>query len=154
MQTAFGKNDRRGIALNGELGRTIHTRPLWRFRTGLITWACDLIGPRRFFHWNVWAWCTVLSLAERHGWVPEGTGPRRRSRAKKRDVNGYFSNDGHLVYARDAKKLAAAIDAFLAAAEAGRARCRVDEAWFWTRPGRKALRDFAAFCRKGSFRIF
>jgi hypothetical protein len=114
----------------------------------------DLIGPRRSFYWNISAWSTILNIAERHGWVPEGTGPCEGSRRRRRDVEGYFSNDGHIVYARDAKKLADALEAFLAQASARRAARRKAEAWFWTKPGRKALRDFATFCRRGSFRIY
>jgi hypothetical protein len=103
----------------------------------------DLIGPRRNFAWNVWAWSTVLRLAQRHGWEPMGTGPHRKW--------GYDSNDGQLVYAKDAKMLADALEAFLNAPRPRRVPKK--EAWFWSPVGKGELRKFVAFCRKGSFRI-
>ncbi len=114
----------------------------------------DLIGPHRWFQWNITGWSTVLDIAMRHGWIPMGTGPCRGVRRKERDLEGYYSNDGHIVYARDARKLADALETFLAQTRSRHAVRRKNEAWFWSKPGRKVIRNFAVFCRKGSFRIY
>jgi hypothetical protein len=113
----------------------------------------DLIAPRRHFEWNNQAWRGVLDIAARHGWEPAGTGPRRGT--KRVDwAGGYLSNDGQLFYARDAKRLAAALEAFLERPRLSyRARGGAD-AWFHSPAGRTAVRTFIRFCRKGSFRIY
>ena len=112
----------------------------------------DLISRRRFFQWNNVAWRTVLDIGIQHGWVPMGTGPCRGVR--KRDwVGDYFSNDGQLFYARDAKRLADALRTFLNQKRRRLPRRRKNEAWFWSPAGKRALADFIRFCRKGSFRI-
>ncbi len=103
----------------------------------------DLIGPRRYFNWNWGAWRTVLKLAERHGWEPMGTGSRREW--------GYLSNDGQLFYARDAKMLANALEEFLRCPRPR--RVSKEEAWLWSPVGKREMRRFIVFCRKGSFRI-
>lgn len=51
------------------------------------------------------------------GWEPMGTGPGRGIRNEDWVFSdNYWSNDGQLFYARDAKNLAAALDRFLEAA--------------------------------------
>jgi hypothetical protein len=63
----------------------------------------------------------------------------------------YTGNDGHLVWAKDARNLAAALQVFLGTKRPK--RVRKSETWFWSAAGKKAIRRFVRFCRKGSFRI-
>src|SRR6266496_4179586 len=69
-----------------------------------------LTSGRRCFHWNNTA---VLEIGKRHGWIRIGTGPHEGT--KRDDWSGiYDSNDGRLFYARDAARLADALEVFLA----------------------------------------
>jgi hypothetical protein len=116
----------------------------------------DLIGPHhRHFSWNVGAWRCLLDLGESYGWSPIGTGAPRGTR---RDAwNGtYFSNDGQLFYARDAKSLADALARFLGTEPRSFEKRKEQEelAWFLSAEGVKTLRSFIRFCRVGSFRIY
>jgi len=113
----------------------------------------DLEGAGGYFRWTGEGWCNILGLAQRHGWVSTGTGPPRGT-LKSRWCGAYDSNDGQLFYAHDARKLAAALE--IALAGHGRRRLRPPKkySWFLSPIGRKAVREFIAFCRKGSFRIY
>jgi hypothetical protein len=129
------------------------------------------------------AWNDVLELAERYGWRPTRTGPPRWCRMKAADWCGtYYSSDGQLFYARDAAALVEALDRFLAgeppvlgAPVANPDRERLSgfvggvsqqagvvpnvtgglpaESWLGTDSGRRFLRGFVEFCRRGSFTL-
>ncbi|NWG18818.1 MAG: hypothetical protein HXY39_00680 [Chloroflexi bacterium] len=97
----------------------------------------DISGAGGYFRWTNLGWSEVLSLARSAGWEPVGTGPPRG--VLKADWSGtYFSNDGQLVYARDAKRLADALERAIA-------ECPAED--------NETLREFIAFCRAGSFRL-
>src|SRR5687767_11109035 len=69
----------------------------------------DLSGAGGYFRWTASAWGEILCLAEQYGWQPTGTGPPRET-LKENWSGGYFSNNGQLFYARDARKLADALE--------------------------------------------
>ena len=113
----------------------------------------DLIGPNRWFYWNISSWQTILDVGIRHGWVPMGTGARHHT--LKHDWQGsYFGNGGQIVYAKDSRNLADALEAFLAKKPSKKILKEGTDDWIFSREGRKAIREFIAFCRKGNFRIY
>ncbi len=132
-------------------------------------------------------WTDLLELAQRYGWRPTRTGAPRRVRWKKIQWSGtYYSSDGQLFYARDARAVADALDRFLAAepparkqppksSDPGRKRLRGlvaglskklgvplnqpgqptrTQSWADTESGKEFIREFVAFCRGGSFRLY
>lgn len=112
-----------------------------------------LTARRRSFRCDIETWQDLLEIGKRHGWVPIGTGaPRGRSRRLIWDKN-YLSTAGQIFYARDAEKLADALQIFLGKTRSGHALRVKKEASFGTRAGQRLLREFIAFCRRGSFRI-
>ena len=121
----------------------------------------DLNGAGGYSQWNGKAWCDLLDLGGQYGWKPIGTGPPRGTLKSKwkgdTPFAAYYSNDGALFYARDARNLAdALIKAFdeiptKPLAGGKKAKTLVESFASWGRP---AIKDFVAFCRKGSFRIF
>ena len=121
----------------------------------------DLHASRRSFCWNNRCWRELLKVGWKHGWEPSGTGPCKGSLKKDWDGTGlYFSNDGQLFYARDAKNLANALESFLDASRqikpSKTKRVDADEcpSYFFSANGRKEIKLFIVFCRKGSFRIY
>lgn len=121
----------------------------------------DLIGPGRFFQWNIRCWCNVLELGEQYGWKGTGTGPPRGRLVSEwtgriREAS-YGSNDGARFYARDAKALAEALSRALRdipEKELPRGREPKTPLEFFAGWGKPDLRRFIRFCRKGSFRIY
>jgi hypothetical protein len=115
----------------------------------------DLDGPGGYFRWTAAGWADLLKCAMEYGWEPTGTGPPRG--VLKADWPGaYHSNDGHLVYARDARHLAAALEQAVAAVPVRRAKSHKrasDANWLSTSEGKSAIRSFIVYCRHGSFRI-
>ena len=91
----------------------------------------DLDGAGGYFRWTSSGWSELLEEAEAAGWEPTGTGPPRGV-LKAAWSGGYHSNDGQRVYARDAKRLADALESVAA----------------------EAYQEFIVFCRAGSFRLF
>jgi|SRR6266481_4834724 len=72
----------------------------------------DLYRGNEYFRCNVLTWVALLETAINYGWEPRGTGPPRG--CLKGDWRGnYHGNEGQLFYARDAKKLARALEIFL-----------------------------------------
>lgn len=98
----------------------------------------DLDGAGGYFRWTVFSWHQVLDRAEAAGWRPIGTGPPRGV-LKSQWIGVYHSNDGQRFYARDAKRMAQALESCLADVP---------------QTERKPYQDFVAFCRAGSFRIY
>ena len=126
------------------------------------------------------AWNDILELAERYGWHPTRTGPPRGMKAAEW-CGSYYSSDGQRFYAREAAALADALEQFLAgeepvaeaSANADRERLRgfigrlsqqlgvtpnvtgglPPETWLSDEEGQEYLRQFVAFCRRGSFRM-
>ena len=96
----------------------------------------DLSGAGGYFRWTNSGWRETLELAEQYGWQPIGTGAPRGT-LKAEWSGSYFSNDGQLFYARDAQKMADALERALEGTE------NEDE----------AIREFIKFCREGSFRL-
>ncbi len=96
----------------------------------------DLSGTGGYFRWTNSGWRKVLDLALANGWEPTDTGPPKGI-LKVNWTGGYFGNDRQLVYARDANRLADALENHLATSPK-------DES---------ELREFIEFCRAGSFRI-
>ena len=126
-----------------------------------LTMGIDLCAKGRSFSFNNGCWAGILETAMEHGWEPSGTGPCRGCRRKDRDGNGhYFANDGQLFYARDAQNLALALERFLSAPNRTKPRktrrTYADDflPYFLSAAGRQEIKEFIAFCRKGSFRIF
>jgi len=111
----------------------------------------DLSGAGGYFRWAGGGWGRILDLAEQFGWQPVGTGPPRGT--LKEDWSGsYFSNDGQLFYARDAQKLADALERALE--EMPTEKLKKDSSnWVFTQEGKGTIQQFITFCREGSFRI-
>jgi hypothetical protein len=109
----------------------------------------DLDGAGGYFRWTLSGWDQVLGLAEGFGWEPGGTGPPRGVR-KSEWGGGYYSNNGQRFYAKDARRLADALERALAAPPEQRARW---SDWL-TAEQTAALRAFVEFCRAGSFRLW
>ena len=70
----------------------------------------DLSGAGGYFRWNFGEWGDLLELAQAYGWKPMGTGPPRGMKKAEWGEGTYFSNEGQLFYARDAKALADALE--------------------------------------------
>ena len=115
----------------------------------------DLSGAGGYFRWSAGAWSQILNLGMQHGWEPIGTGPPRGMR--KAECQGFYhGNDGQLFYARDAKKLADALEQALLEMSRKKSakKKRIDQSDSLSAPGAAgSIRQFIAFCRKGSFRI-
>jgi hypothetical protein len=115
----------------------------------------DLSGVGGYFRWSAGSWSQILDLGLQHGWEPTGTGPPRGT--YKADHQGiYHGNDGQLFYARDAKKLADALEQALAEMSFKKPvkKKRIDQRdWLSSPEGIESIRQFIKFCRKGSFRI-
>lgn len=137
----------------------------------------DLSGAGGYFRWTNSGWGDILELGEAFGWLPMGPGPPRGVLKAEWPGGSYFGNDGQRFYARDARALADALERALEAVSAGRSPVRTRraratdylEAELSDRPrpkrGRVAVRklgpeeiaavkEFIAFCRAGSFRIY
>jgi len=114
----------------------------------------DLSGAGGYFRWTISGWHKVLELAEAHGWEPTGTGPPRGTLAADW-VGTYYSNDGQLFYARDAKKLADALEVALREmspetdVDSPPENTEVSEGDEYD----QVLKKFIHFCRQGSFRL-
>lgn len=117
----------------------------------------DLTGDGGYFRCSGAGWADLLQLAVDYGWQPIGTGPPRGT--LKQDWPGiYHSNEGQLVYARDANQLADALNRFLndtpkPAKTMKRERTKGSESYFLTSGGRDYLGEFITFCRSGSSRL-
>jgi len=135
-------------------------------------------GRDDFFDVPYAAWDDILELAERYGWNPTRTGPPRRIKAVEW-CGSYYSSDGQRVYARDAAEIAAALSLFLAgeppfaepSPNPNRNRLRgvvsavsqevgstpnvtgglPADSWLLDESGQQYLREFVAFCKRGSF---
>jgi hypothetical protein len=141
----------------------------------------DLVNERGSgLHFSPSGWALALNLAEAYGWVPAGTTMPYATEEEAADWRGnYDTNDEQRVSAADAAALAAALETAVTADDYAIQLCTLDERLFHSReepppaviPGkwqlperqrltqsdfeefREHLRDFAAFCREGSFRI-
>lgn len=116
----------------------------------------DLDGAGGYFRWTATTWDDVLELASKHGWKPMGTGPPKGTH--KADWPGfYFGNDGQLIYAKDAQKLASFLEKALIEMHKSKLPENIEgtsKGWLYGSEGRRELRKFIRYCRKGSFRIF
>jgi len=104
------------------------------------------------FRWKVGAWFDVLQVALAYGWRPQGTEPPRG--VTKKSWNGdYLTAQRQRVTSDDAEQLAQALELVVADLETTskthnpKALDFVDVHW------QDGLSDFAAFCRRGPFRI-
>ncbi|HWE35075.1 MAG TPA: hypothetical protein VG406_00775 [Isosphaeraceae bacterium] len=130
------------------------------------------------YRFGGFGWATILGLAQRYGWEPRGTLPPEGWEESEGEPNepwdgeNYGTCDGQLVSAEDAAAIADALEAALAdpavpevlAAMGAEQREQVERmvppelaASFAGLPGydgyRATIVEFAAFCRKGGFRI-
>ena len=105
----------------------------------------DLSGAGGYHRWTNMGWRDILSLAESYGWEPIGTGPPRGVKKAKWGVGTYYSNDGQLFYARDARRLAEALE---------RALTELSKQQSFSADESEAIREFIEFCQAGSFRLF
>ena len=111
----------------------------------------DFVRKKECFNLDYQTWWVFIMLAMGCGWEPTGTGPPRGVAAKKWP-GGYFSNDGQLLYARDAKRLAHTIEKVIAAPSLSALQIDVSRAsrWLRSRAGRQDLcvhRSFEKFVR-------
>jgi hypothetical protein len=104
----------------------------------------DLSGAGGYFRWTNLGWGEILVLGKDFGWEPNGTGPPRGCK-KAEWVGTYYSNDGQLFYARDARLLAEALERALDAMSEEKSLSTDQES---------AIREFIEFCKAGSFRLF
>ncbi len=121
----------------------------------------DLIGPGRFFHWNIRGWCSVLELGAQYRRKGTGTGPPPGRLASEWTgairMATYGSNDGARFYARDARALADALSRAvrdIPEKRLPRGRDPKTPLEYFAGWGKPHLRRFIRFCRKGSFRIY
>jgi hypothetical protein len=112
----------------------------------------DLSGAGGYFRWTIYGWSNTLELAEQYGWHPMGTGAPRGI-LKGNQSGSYFSNDGQLFYARDARNLAEALERALEEIPTEKLK-KNGSNWLFTKEGKESLKRFIIFCRKGSFRIY
>ena len=111
----------------------------------------DLSGAGGYFRGTATGWSRLLELAQQHGWQPTHTGPPRGT--LKADWSGTdHSNDGQRFYARDARRLAAALEQALNATPTQKLK-KDQSTWLFTPEGKDAIREFITFCRAGSFRM-
>ncbi len=116
----------------------------------------DLEGAGGDFRWSGSGWSSVLALAGHYGWEQVGTGPPKGI-LKADWVGSYFSNDGALFYARDAVALADALERAITEMPAKSPESMKDVElydYLVSEAGKEALRNFIAYCREGSFRIY
>ncbi len=157
----------------------------------------DFVRKKARLSFNYETWWDVIRLAVGCGWEPIGTGPPRGVPAKTWP-GAYVANDGQLLYARDARRLADTLEKVIAApsftslhfdgsrisrwqrSPTGRQDLRMyrsfeefvhvvgatragkkkrhasnrSRPWLLSGDGKSCLRDFAEFCRGGSFRIY
>src|SRR5688572_11601315 len=115
----------------------------------------DLSGAGGYFRWSAGGWSQILDLGCQHGWEPTGTGPPRGT--CKADHQGvYYGNDGQLFYARDAKRLADALEQALAemplkktSKKTTSKKKRIDHSnWLSSPEAIESIRQFIKFCRK------
>jgi hypothetical protein len=71
--------------------------------------AYDLKGKGASFRMSNSGWPEVLAIAEEYGWKPVGTKPPKGIKRGEWE-GGYFTMDGQIVTAQDAKALANSID--------------------------------------------
>lgn len=131
----------------------------------------DLIsdtGESTGFGYGGWAY--VLEIAEKFGWEPMGTLRPSELDSSESWEGEYGSSDGQRVTAEDAMALAKALEAAVASPELhimviemdGEDRSRIRDKMGPELAAsyvgvadfeeyRQSLREFAAFCRKGSF---
>ena len=115
----------------------------------------DLSGAGGYFRWTNLGWAEILDLGEEFGWKPTGTGPPRGRKKLKWHTEVYHSNDGQRFYARDARRLAEALERALEAiparkpAKRGRIKVR-----YFTPEEASNIREFIEFCKAGSFRLY
>lgn len=109
------------------------------------------------FRWKREAWDVVLDLARQFGWESAGTLQPRWVRKADWDANDYISCDRQQVAESDALAIAEALDRALATIPLGvlaRPPKRASaEIAFFTGYAREGLADFAAYCRRGAFRV-
>lgn len=111
----------------------------------------DLVRKKTCFSFNYETWWDVIRLAVGCGWEPTGTGPPRGVLAKDW-FGAYLSNDGQLVHARDAKRLADTIEKVTAVSSNSFhffEPSRISR-WLRTPEGKQALRgsqEFKKFTR-------
>ena len=106
----------------------------------------DLVRKKACFSFNYQTWENVIKLAVGCGWEPTGTGPPRGVLAKNW-LGAYFSNDGQLLYARDAKRLADTLEKVIAAQSTlslAFEPSRISR-WLRTPVGRQAFRAIRRF---------
>lgn len=115
----------------------------------------DLDGKGGYFRWLNYAWGEVVVMARLCGWQPLVVAVF--DDGERDETVYYLSNDGQLVTARDARNFAAALERSLEPKMQkklkARKRPRFDP-WFFTKDGAAYLREFIAFLKAGSFRIY
>ena len=136
----------------------------------------DLSGAGGYFRWTTSEWYDLLEIASEFGWVPIGTGPPTGILKADWGDGTYDSNEGQRFYARDARAYANSLERALVAFSEGKAKKRTRAARSFDRlaasltgvkkPGARTpvhklnpeainnIREFIAFCRAGSFRIY
>ena len=75
-------------------------------------------------------WCFYLTLAEKCGWTPKGTGKPDHLGEKDEWHGAYDSNDGQIVDEEDAKALAQALERAITDPAAGSIIERMLDAWW------------------------
>jgi hypothetical protein len=115
----------------------------------------DLSGTGGYFRWTDSGWAEILDLGEEFGWVPIGTGPPRGQLKADWPAEVYDSNDGQRFYARDAQALAEALERAMAAIPVRKQPKRGQmKSRYFTPEEAANIREFIAFCRAGSFRLY
>ena len=97
----------------------------------LYTEAEGVDGKDGYFRWNIWGWPPILNLGTMYGWEPAGTTIQpltpeliqehsiSEEEARRHNIHAvewegsYHGNDGAIVSAEDASKLADALEASL-----------------------------------------
>lgn len=101
----------------------------------------DLYGvedDERYFRFNIFNWSKALEMAEENDWQPLG--------------RNYYTNDGQIVSAEDAKNLADAVEKGIG--NLGQSPQYAGSSASDLEYHQQHLRKFVDFCRAGAFRIY
>jgi len=106
----------------------------------------DFVRKKAFFAFNYQTWWDVIRLAVGCGWEATGTGPPRGV-AAERWSGAYVANDGQLLYARDAKRLADVLEKVIAGPRSQGFRFETSRISKWqrSRTGRQDLHVYRSF---------
>jgi hypothetical protein len=106
----------------------------------------DFVRKKACVSFNYETWWDVMRLAVGCGWKPTGTGPPKGVQAKSWP-GAYVANDGQLLYAQDARRLADTLEQVIAGPGSVALhfeKSRISK-WLRSSAGRQDLRVYRSF---------